>query len=419
MDYSKEIFVFLLAGGKGERLFPLTKERAKPAVPFGGKFRILDFTLSNCVNSQFRKIAVVTQYKSSSLHRHLVLGWDFLSSRFGEYIVDVPPQQIYGEKWYAGTADAVYQNLYYIEQENPKIIVVLSGDHIYKMDYRKMVDAHLKSGADLTIGVVKADKKLASAFGIVSAQGDGRIIDFKEKPKNPPTLPEDPTKSLVSMGIYVFNTEALLKMLRHDAEISTSSHDFGKDIIPDAIHSKYNVFAFGFINEDGKEGYWRDVGNLDSFFNTNMDILSQSPAIDIYDRNWPIFTHSRQYPPAKITYSLNETGKTESNVIDSIIGDGSIISGATIIHSIIFYDVKIKAGSVIEDSIIFGGVHIGRNVRVKKCIIDKDIAVPDNVVIGVNKEFDKRYFFVTPTNLVVLPKGFKFPKTLTGGLYEK
>jgi glucose-1-phosphate adenylyltransferase len=419
MDYSKDVFVFLLAGGKGERLFPLTKKRAKPAVPFGGKFRIIDFTLSNCVNSQFRKIAVVTQYKSASLHRHLVLGWDFLSSRFNEYIVDAPPQQIYGEKWYAGTADAVYQNLYYIEQESPKFIVILSGDHIYKMDYRRMIEEHIRNNADITIGAVIVDKVGASLFGVIKVDDIGRVEDFKEKLKNPPTLPDKPDKSLASMGVYVFSTNVLLEALTHDAALVTSSHDFGKDIIPYAIHNHYNVFAFRFVEPDGLESYWRDVGTLDSFYNTNMDILSENPQVDIYDRKWPIFTHSRQYPPVKLTYGESANEKVKSEVIDSIISDGSVVSGATIKHSIIFYNVRIKSGSIIEDSIIFGDVKIGKNVQIKRCIIDKEVTVPDNIRIGYDLNVDKKYFYVTSSNIVVIEKGYKFPKTLIGGKSEE
>ncbi|MGB9695166.1 MAG: glucose-1-phosphate adenylyltransferase [Caldisericaceae bacterium] len=419
MDYSRDVFVFLLAGGKGERLYPLTKKRAKPAVPFGGKFRIIDFTLSNCVNSQFRKIAVITQYKSSSLHRHLALGWDFLSSRFGEYIVDVPPQQIYGERWYLGTADAVYQNLYYIEQENPKYVVVLSGDHIYKMDYRKMIEEHIANNADITIGSIIAGKEKSTFFGVLKVGNTGWVEDFKEKPKSPPVIPDNPEKILASMGVYVFNTRVLLDLLIHDAEVSSSSHDFGKDIIPYAIHNKYKTFAYRFTDKEGKESYWRDVGTLDSFYESNMDILTEAPLIDIYDRNWPVFTHSRQYPPSKITSGRLHGESIASHVEDSIVGEGSLLSGVHVKHSIIFYNVKIKAGSSIEDSIIFGGVKIGNNVRIKRCIIDKEVEIPDNVSIGFDVETDKKYFYVTPTNIVVIEKGFKFPKSLLGGSGEE
>lgn len=419
MEYSKDVFVFLLAGGKGERLYPLTKRRAKPAVPFGGKFRIIDFTLSNCVNSQFKKIAVVTQYKSSSLQRHLALGWDFLSSRFGEYIVNVPPQQIYGEKWYSGTADAVYQNLYYIDQEHPKYVIVLSGDHIYKMDYRKILEEHISNNADITIGSIIVNKESSPLFGVLKVANNGLVEDFKEKPKSPPTLKENPDKILASMGVYIFNTKVLLDLLIHDAEVANSSHDFGKDVIPYAIHNKYKTFAYRFADKEGKESYWRDVGTLDSFYNSNMDILSEPLLIDIYDRNWPIFTHSRQYPPAKLTFGRLHGEKLDSKVVDSIIGDGSIISGSTVRHSVLFYNVMIKPGSTVEDSIIFGDVKIGNNVQIRKCIIDKEVEIPDNIRIGFDLTIDKKYFYVSSSNIVVVEKGYKFPKNLLGGSNEE
>ena len=415
----REVFVFLLAGGKGERLYPLTQERAKPAVPFGGKYRVIDFTLSNCVNSGFRKIAVATQYKSSSLNRHLALGWSFLSSGLGEYVTDLPPQQRYGEKWYSGTADAVYQNLYFVEREKPKYVMVLSGDHIYKMDYKKMLDFHIEKGADITIGTVIVDKARSQTFGIMQVDNVYRITGFKEKPKaSPPVLPEDPNKCLASMGIYIFNTNTLIDLLHHDELLDTSSHDFGKDIIPYAISAKLKLFAFKFLNDDGSQGYWQDVGTIDALYESNMDLLSESPKIDIYDRRWPFFTHSRHHPPARFTYDHLNGEKINSVVEDSIIGEGSILKGATVRHSVIFYDVNIGAGSLVMDSIIFPETRIGKNVRIKRAIIDKLVEIPDNAVIGQNLDFDKKYFYVTQSNIVVIPRGFKFGNLplLRGGL---
>jgi len=415
IQIEKEVFAYLLAGGKGERLYPLTKERAKPAVPFGGKFRIIDFTLSNCVNSGIRRIAVATQYKSWSLRRHLALAWNFLNVRFNEYVVDVPPQQILGERWYLGTADAVFQNLYFIEQEKPKLVLILSGDHIYKMDYRDLIQTHIDKDADITISTLIIDKEQASSFGILEVDSDGRVINFKEKPKDPPTLKDNPNKCLASMGVYVFDPKVLVDLLTHDAEVQTSSHDFGKDVIPYAIHHGYKVYSHPFINKDGSFGYWQDVGTIDAYYYANMDILSPNPKIDIFDRSWPIYTHSRQYPPCKITEgSINDT-LFESKVENTIIGEGSIISGATIKNSIISYNVRVKAGSEITDSVIFPEVKIGRNVKIRRAIIDKHVEVPDNVSIGFDREFDKKYFYVTPSNIVVVERGFKFPKKFFEG----
>uniref|UniRef100_A0A7C4Y466 Glucose-1-phosphate adenylyltransferase n=1 Tax=Caldisericum exile TaxID=693075 RepID=A0A7C4Y466_9BACT len=412
VNIEKEVFAYILAGGKGERLYPLTKERAKPAVPFGGKFRIIDFTLSNCINSGIRRIAVATQYKSNSLRRHLALAWNFLNMRFNEYVVDVPPQQIYGEKWYAGTADAVFQNLYFIEQEKPKLVLILSGDHIYKMNYKDMIDFHIQNKGDITIATFVVEKSRASAFGILEVDNTGRIIQFKEKPKEPPILKDEKDKCLASMGVYVFNPDVLTELLVHDAEVSTSSHDFGKDIIPYAIHHGYRVFAYRFRENGGEDGYFQDVGTIDAFYSANMDILSPAPRIDIFDRNWPIYTHSRQYPPCKITEGTLFDKLLESSVKNSIIGEGSIISGATIRNSIIFYDVKIKAGSIVEDSIIFSEVTIGRSVKIKRAIIDKHVEIPDNIEIGYHPEFDKKYFYVTGSNIVIIERKYKFTKKL-------
>ncbi len=419
IDYAKDVFVFLLAGGKGERLNPLTRDRSKPAVPFGGKFRIIDFTLSNCVNSGFRKVAVVTQYKSSSLQRHLALGWSFLSSRFNEYIIDLPPQQRLGERWYLGTADAVFQNLYFIDQEKPKYVVILSGDHVYKMDYRKMIQYHIDNKADITAAAVIVDRSEASAFGVIEVEKDYRIVSFKEKPKEPPHLPDNESKSLASMGIYVFNAEAINRLLIHDAELSTSSHDFGKDILPYAVNNKLNVYAYRFIDFEGKEEYWQDVGTIDSFYTSNIDLLSNHPKFDLFDRKWPIYTHSRQFPPSKITYAEVGGEKIESRVLNSIIGEGAIISGAEIINSIIFYNVRIKAGSKVSNSIIFGDSSLGYNVKLNRCIVDKEVEIPDNAQIGFNIERDKKYFYLSPKGIAVIPKRYKFTKSFMEELNEE
>ncbi len=408
IDYSKEIFVFVLAGGKGERLSPLTRDRAKPAVPFGGKFRIIDFTMSNCVNSGFRKIAVVTQYKSASLRRHLALAWDFLSSRFNEYVLDLPPQQIIGERWYLGTADAIFQNLYFLEQEKPKYVVILSGDHIYKMDYRKILTFHEANGADVTVSSLVVDRDLASSFGVIEIMPNNRIVSFKEKPKVPPAVPDNSEKSLVSMGVYIFNSEALKQLLIHDFEISTSSHDFGHDILPYALSSGMKLFAYRFVDEEGKQVYWRDVGSIDAFYEANMDLLSSNPRFDLYDRTWPFYTHSRQLPPAKVTSGSLDGETIKSNVENSIIGEGSIVSGASIANSVVFYNVKIKTSAKIEDSILFPEVRIGRNVKIRRCIIDKEVVIPEGITIGYDILKDKKFFYVSPKGVTVIPKNYKF-----------
>jgi len=406
----KRTLVYLLAGGKGQRLYPLTEERAKPAVPFGGKYRIIDFALSNCVNSGFRKILVATQYKSASLSRHLAVGWNFLSSTFGEYIMDLPPQQRFGERWYIGTADAVYQNLYFIDREKPKYIIILSGDHIYQMDYREMLKAHIERKADITVGTVIVKKQEATAFGVMQINSGERIVNFYEKPKDPPEIPNKKGYSLASMGIYVFNANKLKTLLTHDAEISTSTHDFGRDIIPYAIHNKLKVFAYRFVDRNGKERYWRDVGTIDAFYEANMDLLAPIPNLNLYDRDWPIYTHARQYPPVKFASVKVNNTQINGRAINSLLGDGTIVVGAKIQHSIIFPSVKILENTEITDSIIFNDCRIGKNVKLHRVIVDKLVEIPDGVEIGYNLEHDRKYFYVSKNGIVVIPRAYKFPK---------
>jgi glucose-1-phosphate adenylyltransferase len=416
IDCEKEVkktLVYLLAGGKGQRLYPLTEERAKPAVPFGGKYRIIDFALSNCVNSGFRKILVATQYKSASLSRHLAVGWNFLSSTFGEYIMDLPPQQRFGEKWYEGTADAVYQNLYFIDREKPKYIVILSGDHIYQMDYREMLQFHIERKADITVGTVVVEKQKATAFGVMHIDSNECIVDFREKPKDPPEIPDKKGYSLASMGIYIFNAGKLEELLNHDAEVKTSTHDFGRDIIPYAIHNKLNVFAYRFVDKNGNERYWRDVGTIDAFYEANMDLIAPIPHLNLYNRDWPVYTHARQYPPVKFASTETKNGALHGTAVNSLVGDGTIIVGARVFHSIVFPDVKILENSEINNSIIFNDCKIGRNVKLNKVIVDKLVEIPDDVQIGFNLEHDKKYFFVSPSGIVVIPRGYKFPKNFS------
>jgi len=398
MNY-KNVITFILAGGKGERLYPLTKDRAKPAVPFGGTYRIIDFSLSNAVNSGFKRIYILTQYKSFSLQRHIREGWNILSRELGEFIEVVPAQQRISEDWYLGTADAIFQNLYILEREKPEYVLILSGDHVYKMDYTKMLNFHIQKNADLTISVFEVNKEEASRFGVLKVDNEYRVIDFVEKPQIPFTLPENPSISLISMGIYIFNTEILVKRLIEDAKKIDSSHDFGKDVIPSMI-KRDRVFAYRFIEEDKRESrYWRDIGTIEAYYNANMELLEINPILNLYDENWPIMTYKPQSPPAKIVF----LGKN-IEILNSLISDGCIISGSSIYNSVISPSVKIEKGSEIFDSIIMNNVYIGENCKIKRTIIDKNVIIPNNSVIGYNIEEDKKKFFVTETGIVVIPR---------------
>jgi glucose-1-phosphate adenylyltransferase len=398
MDY-KKVTTFILAGGKGERLYPLTKDRAKPAVPFGGTYRIIDFSLSNAVNSGFKRIYILTQYKSFSLQRHIREGWNILSRELGEFIEVVPAQQRISEDWYLGTADAIFQNLYILEREKPEYVLILSGDHVYKMDYTKMLNFHIQKNADLTISVFEVNKEEASRFGVLKVDNEYRVIDFVEKPQIPFTLPENPSISLISMGIYIFNTEILVKRLIEDAKKIDSSHDFGKDVIPSMI-KRDRVFAYRFIEEDKRESrYWRDIGTIEAYYSANMELLEIDPILNLYDENWPIMTYKPQSPPAKIVFLGRNI-----EILNSLISDGCIISGSSIYNSVISPSVKIEKGSEIFDSIIMNNVYIGENCKIKRTIIDKNVIIPDNSVIGYNIEEDKKKFFVTETGIVVIPR---------------
>jgi len=395
----KNVITFILAGGKGERLYPLTKDRAKPAVPFGGTYRIIDFSLSNAVNSGFKRIYILTQYKSFSLQRHIREGWNILSRELGEFIEVVPAQQRISEDWYLGTADAIFQNLYILEREKPEYVLILSGDHVYKMDYTKMLNFHIQKNADLTISVFEVNKEEASRFGVLKVDNEYRVIDFVEKPQIPFTLPGNPSISLISMGIYIFNTEILVKRLIEDAKKIDSSHDFGKDVIPSMI-KRDRVFAYRFIEEDKRESrYWRDIGTIEAYYNANMELLEIDPILNLYDENWPIMTYKPQSPPAKIVFLGRNI-----EILNSLISDGCIISGSSIYNSVISPSVKIEKGSEIFDSIIMNNVYIGENCKIKRTIIDKNVIIPDNSVIGYNIEEDKKRFFVTETGIVVIPR---------------
>jgi len=393
----------ILAGGRGERLYPLTRDRAKPAVPFGAIYRIIDFTLSNCLNSDIRRIYTLTQFKSISLHRHIQLGWNILSAPLGEFIEVIPAQQRIDEQWYRGTADAIFQNIYTLQQERPDLVLILSGDHIYKMDYRKMIGLHLEKGADLTVAAIRMDRKLSREFGVMEVDRDRRIIGFQEKPEEPKTIPEDPEGILVSMGVYAFNTEILVRRLIEDAR-SDSSHDFGRDVIP-AMIEKDRVFAFDFRQADrGGTGYWRDVGTIDAYFEANMDLISVTPQLNLYDSQWPILTYQSPYPPAKTI--LAEEGRV-GTAVSSMISNGCIISGGSVKRSILSPRVTIHSYVEVEDSILMEGVDVGRYVKIRRTIIDKDVHIPQGMEIGYNLDEDVKRFTVTASGIVVVPKGIR------------
>jgi glucose-1-phosphate adenylyltransferase len=393
----------ILAGGRGERLYPLTRDRAKPSVPFGAIYRIIDFTLSNCLNSDIRRIYALTQYKSISLNRHIQLGWNILSAPLGEFIEAVPAQQRIDEHWYQGTADAIFQNIYTLQEERPDLVLILSGDHIYKMDYRKMIAFHLEKGADLTVAAIRMDRNLSGEFGVVEVDGDWRMIGFQEKPEEPRTIPGDSEGILASMGIYVFNTELLVRRLIEDAR-SDSSHDFGKDIIPVMI-GKDQVFAFDFRRGDCEDtGYWRDVGTIDAYYEANMDLISVTPQLNLYDPQWPILTYQLPCPPAKTVWI--EEGRVGA-ALNSIISNGCIISGGNVKRSILSPRVTIHSFAEVEDSILLERVDVGRNARIKRTIIDKEVEIPPGTEIGYHLDEDAKRFTVTASGIVVVPKGIR------------
>lgn len=402
---TKGVLALVLAGGKGERLHPLTIHRAKPAVPFGGKYRIIDFTLSNCINSDIRKIAVLTQYKSLSLNRHLALGWEhLLNPELGEFIISVPPQQRVDERWYEGTADAVYQNIYFIEKEALPYLFILSGDHVYKMDYSEMLESHLNKGALGTIAAIEIDRSKASSFGVLEVDSDYRIIGFEEKPKYPKPIPGKPDQSMVSMGVYLFVTSEILEELKSDA-LRTTAHDFGKNIIPHMLKTN-KLFVYNFKDENKKEAkYWRDVGAIDGYWEANMDIVSVDPLFNLYDSEWPIRTYQPQYPPAKFVFAQEYKGGRLGTALDSIVCDGCIISGGRVQGSVLSPNIRINSWTEVRDSVLMENVEIGRHCRIKRAIIDKDVFVPEGTVIGYDPEEDKKRFHVSPGGIVVIPKG--------------
>lgn len=401
----KKLLTFVMAGGKGERLHPLTKDRAKPAVPFGGIYRIIDFTLSNCVNSGIRRIHILSQYKSMSLSRHIRMGWNVLNSEVGEYIDMVPAQQRVDEHWYQGTADSIYQNLYSIRIENPDQVLILAGDHVYKMNYKLMLDAHREAKADLTIGVVPSPISEASSMGVIQVDEKNRVIGFEEKPAHPKTIPGDPAHIYGSMGIYIFDRRALEAELEDDAKHDTA-HDFGKNVIPQMIkNGNRKILAYQFVDMNKKEAlYWRDVGTLDAYYESNIDLVRVSPDFNLYDREWPIRTYQLQYPPAKFVFAQSLGGR-RGHALDSLVSDGCIVSGGSVQGSILSPNVRVNSYAEVEHSILLEGVDVGRYAKIKNAILDKHVKVMPNAQIGYNKELDAKRFTVTPKGIVVVEKG--------------
>ncbi len=397
-ELTRKTLVLILAGGSGSRLKGLTKWRAKPAVPFGGKYRIIDFALSNCVNSGLRRIGVLTQYKSHSLIRHLQRGWGFMRAEIGEFVEIIPAQQRIDNEWYKGTADALYQNIDIIRRHAPEYVIVLGGDHIYTMDYSKMLYAHVASNADLTVGCIEVPRHEASEFGVMSIDEDYRITHFAEKPENPDAMPGKPDKALASMGIYIFSTAYLYASLIADAEEKDSAHDFGKNIVPKSI-STCNARAFPFLNDEGHPAYWRDVGTIDSYWAANMELCEVEPELNLYSRDWPVWTYQTQHPPAKFIF---DDDGMRGQAVDSLVSGGCILSGARVKRSVIFFATEIERGSVIKDSVILPKVSIGKNCRITRAVIDKACTIEDGTVIGEDIELDRKRFHVTDSGIVLV-----------------
>ena len=396
---TRDTLALILAGGRGSRLKQLTLWRAKPAVPFGGKFRIIDFPLSNCMNSGIRRVGVLTQYKAHSLLQHIQRGWGFLRGEFGEFVELLPAQQRIRSSWYAGTADAVYQNLDIIRNHNPEYVLVLAGDHIYKMDYGPMIASHVENSADMTVGCLEVKLDVARAFGVMTSAEDGRVLEFSEKPESPSPMPGSDDTALASMGIYVFNTRFLFEQLIKDADNRNSGHDFGHDIIPSII-KQYRVFAYPFRDvQSGRQAYWRDVGTVDAFWEANLELIGVIPELNLYDLDWPIWTYQEQMPPAKFVFDNEER---RGMAVDSMVSGGCVISGATVRHSLLFSNVKVNSYSVLQHAVVLPDVEIGRSCHIQNAVIDKGCRIPEGLVIGEDPDKDAERFHVTPGGVVLV-----------------
>jgi glucose-1-phosphate adenylyltransferase len=397
-----DVLVIVLAGGAGERLAPLTRERAKPAVYFGGPYRIIDFVLSNCINSGLRHIFIATQYKSLSLNRHIRQGWTVVSEELGEFIEILPPQKRVGEHWYQGTADAVYQNLYSIIRENPRYVVILAGDHVYKMDYQKMLRFHQDMAAEVTLAAIEVPIEDGHRFGIVAVDDADKVTGFLEKPQHPPAMPGHPHLAMASMGIYVFDSDVLIKALEQDAADPASHHDFGKNIIPSMI-GRGRTYSYAFYDENKKAAkYWRDVGTIDAYYEAQMDLCGVNPELNMYDPEWPLRTYMPQHPPAKFVFA-EDARRGEAR--DSLVSQGCIVSGSRIYGSILCPNVRVHSFCTVEDSILMPGVRVGRHARIRKAIIDRDVDIPRGALIGFNPEEDARRHTVSENGVVVVAAG--------------
>ncbi|MDE1921344.1 MAG: glucose-1-phosphate adenylyltransferase [Candidatus Omnitrophica bacterium] len=396
----REVLTFVLAGGKGERLDPLTRDRAKPAVPFGGIYRIVDFALSNCVNSGLRRIFLLTQYKSFSLQRHILEGWNIYSNQLGEFIDVVPAQQRISSDWYRGTADAIYQNLNMVGDYDPSLVLILAGDHVYKMDYRKLIDYHVDKGADMTVACVTMPKSDSIHFGVVEVNKQNMVEGFQEKPEKPRTIPHSPNEIFGSMGIYLFNTETLKKELADDAARTDSGHDFGKNIIPQMLAKKLKVFAYDFAKENEISPYWRDIGTRDSYYQANMDLCGPKPKFSLDDKSWPLRTSHHRYTPLRV-YT---TGKTPGSVVDSLIAGGCVLESARVEHSVVSNNVVIRDGVLIRNSVIMDSVTIGKGAQIQGAIIDKNVNIPAGTKIGFYPALDRQRFVLTTSGIVIVAK---------------
>lgn len=394
----------IMAGGQGERLYPLTKKIAKPAVTFGGIYRIIDFTLSNCLNSEIRRIYLLTQYSNATLDKHIRLGWNIFNQELGEFIENIPPQKIHVDWWYRGTADAIYQNINILDHERPDHVLVLSGDHVYRMDYRKMINVHKAKRSDATIACVALDRESCRQMGVMQIDPSYRVIGFQEKPAYPKPIPTSPSKALASMGVYVFRTEPLVRALAYDAKRETE-HDFGKNIIPRMI-KKHNVFAYSF-KEDGKKEpmYWRDVGSLDAYYQAHNDLLGERPAFGIHDINWPLRTYQEQMPPSQIFTEQNNKNLSSAKIVNSIVSNGCLIKEACISRSILSPFVQVHTNASVEQSILMKGVTVGHRAKIRKAIIDEGVNIPPDYTIGFNLKEDSKRFSVTESGIVVVPEG--------------
>lgn len=396
---TRNTLALILAGGRGSRLKHLTKWRSKPAVPFGGKFRIVDFPLSNCINSGIRRVGVLTQYKAHSLLLHIQRGWGFLRGEFGEFIELLPAQQRIESSWYEGTADAVYQNLDILRSHNPDYVLILAGDHVYKMDYGTMIAEHVESGADMTVGCITVDIETAKEFGVMTADESNRIVDFEEKPSQPKPIIGRKDVALASMGIYVFNRKFLFEQLIKDADTPESSHDFGKDIIPRVIE-KYRVQAYPFTDTtSGKQAYWRDVGTIDAFWTANIELIGVTPPLNLYDRSWPIWTYQEQLPPAKFVFDDDER---RGMAVDSMVSGGCVISGAQVNNSLLFSNVRVNSYSKVDQTVVLPDVNIGRNCSITRAVIDRGCDIPEGTVIGEDAEADAERFYVSEQGIVLV-----------------